>query len=779
MKKVLFILLFIMLLFPIYGQIIVSGIIINKTTKETVIGANIRNISRKVGCSSNRYGFFSIKLSQLPDTLVFSHIGFKSDTIIILKSTDTLKIELEESKTNISAFEVVAENPLINSTSMGVVKISTKQLKQLPTLGGEADAIKAFQMMPGVQSGNEGSSSLLVRGGSPDQTLILLDDVPIYYINHIGGFLSTIDVNTINEIKLIKGGFPAEYGNRLSGIMDIRLKNGNKQKHNVSMELGLISTKLFAEGPINKGKTTYMLSVRRCNFDLMSRLFFSVSDQYYSAGYTFYDAYAKITHTFNSKNTISISAYNGRDKVYNNLSKPYEMDPDRFINKGKMNTTWGNTLFSAKYNHQFSNRLFSSTTVGHSHFNYASTLESYQLEIATKAELYKSTYFHNSGIDDLLVKQDFDFFVKNKFRIKMGASFTNHSFNLGIYETSNPQNETKTGENIVNSQEFDIFEQNEIEFKHQFRANIGIHLNGYFVEGESFYSIQPRINISKSFKKTNSIKLSYAIMQQNMHLLSNNGVGVPVDLWVPATKRIVPQKSNQLSLGYYKIFGKNKYEFSSEIYYKKLINQIDYKEGINIFSNDFDWEHKVAVGGEGQSTGLEFLLQKKHGRLNGWVAYTLSYNYRKFDQLNNGDWYPYKYDRRHVFTIVGNYQISKNITLSSDFVFMTGNAITLPVGKYQNINLIGNYFVIPQETTYIYNGRNGSRMPKYHRLDLSLSFKKDLKRGSREWIISIYNVYSHNNAYYLYFTQDIKGNFHLNQMSLFPIVPSVLFKRIF
>ena len=779
MKKVLFILLFNALFFSIFGQGVVSGLIINKTTKETVIGANIRNTSLKVGCSSNRYGFFSIKLNQLPDTLIISYIGFKSDTIIIQKPTDTIKVELEESITNISTFEVVASQSLINSTSMGVVKISTKQLQQLPALGGEADAIKAFQLMPGVQSGNEGSSSLLVRGGSADQTLILLDDVPIYYINHIGGFLSTIDINTINEIKLIKGGFPAEYGNRLSGIMDIRLKQGNKKKHNVSMELGFISTKLFAEGPIDKGETTYMLSVRRCNFDLMSRLFFSISDQDYSAGYTFYDAYAKISHTFNSKNTISISAYNGRDKVYNNFSIPYEKNADKFVSIGKMKTKWGNTLFSAKYNHQFSSRLFSSTTVGYSHFNYANSLESYISDVANKDELHKSTYFHSSGIDDLLVKQDFDFFVKNKFRIKMGASYTNHSFNLGISKSSNPKNETETGKNIATSQEFDIYEQNEIEFKYQFRANIGVHLNAYFIEGESFYSIQPRINISKSFNKTNSIKISFAVMQQNMHLLSNNGVGVPVDLWVPATKKIVPQKSNQLSLGYYKIFGKNKYEFSSEVYYKKLINQIDYKEGINIFSSDFDWEHKVAVDGEGQSTGLELLLQKKQGKLNGWIAYTLSYNFRKFDQINNGDWYPYKYDRRHVFTIVGNYPITENITLSSDFVFMTGNAITLPVGKYKNINFVGDYYIIPQNTTYIYNGRNSSRMPNYHRLDLSVSFKKDLKRGSREWIISIYNVYSHNNAYYLYFTQDGKGNLHLNQMSLFPIVPSILFKRSF
>ncbi|RKX17042.1 MAG: hypothetical protein DRP35_11615, partial [Candidatus Zixiibacteriota bacterium] len=400
-------------------------------------------------------------------------------------------------------------------------------------------------------------------------------------------------------------------------------------------------------------------------------------------------------------------------------------------------------------------------------------------ETTGNVELNKSKYFHNSGIDDLLIKQDFDFFVNNKLRIKAGASFSNHSFNLGIYETSNSQSKTETGKNIANTREFDIYEQNEIKFKYQFRANIGVHINCYFVENKTFYSAQPRINISKSFNKTNSIKLSFAVMQQNMHLLSNNGVGVPVDLWVPATKKIVPQKSIQYSIGYYKIFGKNTYEFSSEIYYKKLINQIDYKEGINIFSSEFDWESKIAVGGEGQSSGLEFLLQKKYGKLNGWLSYTLSYNYRKFDQINNGDWYPYKYDRRHDFTIVGNYQITENIMLSSDFVFMTGNAITLPVGKYPTINNVENFYKIMQNITYIYNGRNGSRMPNYHRLDLSVSFKKELKKGSREWIISDYNVNSHNNAYYLYFTHDHQGNIHLNQMSLFPIVPSILFKRMF
>ena len=780
MKKPILLFIFCLILFRLSGQKIISGVIINNDNKEAIIGANIRDISNKSGCVSNNYGFFSIKTYQLPDTIIISYIGYRTDTIIVDETHLNLSVALEEKVSDIDVFEVVGTPSLISSTSTGVVKISPKQIKQLPTLGGESDAIKAFQLMPGVQSGNEGTSSLLVRGGTPDQTLTIMDDVPIYYLNHIGGFLSTIDVNTINSIKLIKGGFPAEYGNRLSGILDIRLKNGNKSNRKLSLALGLVSTKVFAEGPIDKkGKTTYMLSLRRCNFDLLTRLYFNWKKETYVAGYTFYDGYAKITHEFNPKNAISISIYNGRDKIFNDSEIPDIYDPDFYHYEGSMKVKWGNTLVSAKYNHQFSNKLFGSTTIGYSKFNYSNSLEN--LYVQTNSNVVADRIFqsYNSGINDFLAKQDFDYYVSDKLKIKAGASLTNHIFNLGLIESVKSRNDGEISNNIMNSYEIDVYEQNEIKLKYKIRMNIGIHYNQYLIQQKSYYSFQPRFNISKAFNKTNSIKMSFSVMQQNMHLLSNNGAGVPVDLWVPATTKILPQNSNQLSIGYYKIFGSNNYEFSTELYYKSLNNQIDYKEGVNLFSKGADWESKIETGGIGKSTGLEFLLQKKYGKLTGWLAYTLSYNYRKFTHINDGQWYPYKFDRRHVFTMVANYSLTKHISLSSDFVFMTGNAITLPVGQYPTYIYSNSSQSFMPNATYIYNGRNASRMPNYHRLDLSINFKKNLKRGSREWVVSIYNVYSHQNVYYLYLQEDRNNKVHLYQITLFPIIPSVLFRRNF
>lgn len=781
MSKIFLIFVFIFIWLHSRSQNIISGIITNKNGKETIIGANVRDISGKAGCSTNNYGFFSLKVDSLPVSILVSYIGYKTDTLIFNKAIENIKIELEENITIFNTFEVVASQNTINSTSIGVVKMSTKQLKILPTLGGESDALKAFQLMPGVQSGNEGTSGLLVRGGTADQTLIILDDIPIYYINHIGGFLSTIDVNTINEIKLIKGGFPAEYGNRLSGIMDIRLKTGNKEKLKSTLELGLISTKLFIEGPVINEKTTFMISLRRCNFDIGSRLFFNLTNQENVSGYTFYDGYSKITHTFNSRNSISFSFYNGRDKIFNNFTEPFLADPDNFQYEQNTRNRWGNTLTSAKYNHQFSHKLFSSSTIGYSKFNFANSFEGSLVEIPSYDVIDNGYSLYSSGINDIIIKQDFDYYHSNKLKIKTGISYTNHVFNLGLVKSKMSEVEIATGPNKFISQKVDVYEQNEIELHNNFRMNIGLHFNSYFADDKTFFSLQPRVNISKSFKKTNSIKMSFAIMQQNMHLLSNNGAGIPVDLWVPATKNIVPQKSTQISVGYYKIFEKYNYEFSSEIYYKNLSNQIDYREGVNLFTEESNWEYKVATNGLGKSTGLELLLQKKYGKLNGWIGYTLSYNYRKFDNINNGNWYPYKFDRQHIFTIVGNYPISKNITLSSDFIFMTGNAITLPIGKYPTFSEpeSGNSFSLVPYSTYLYGDRNSSRMPNYHRLDLSINFRKELKRGSREWVISIYNVYSHQNAYYLFFKTDINKNIHLYQMSLFPIIPSVLFKRSF
>jgi hypothetical protein len=772
-----------------FAQHTMQGFISDTKTGEKLIGCSVYISGTTEGVTSNNYGFYSIKANKLPARLVFSYIGYISDTLEFTTSGENTDIALTPKMSNLTQVEIKAKGVVTSSTRMGMLTIPMQQIKQLPALGGEVDVLKAFQLMPGVQGGNEGTSGLYVRGGTPDQNLVLLDDIPLYYVNHIGGFVSVFDVNAINDIKLIKGGFPARYGGRLSSVVDIRMKTGNSSGVKGEYGIGLLASRVFIEGPITKNKKTkFMFSLRRCNLDLVTRLLTRMQSSFeYSAGYTFYDMYSKITHQFDAKNSLSFSFYNGRDNIFFKQRDRVASGSDTFFDY-KSNVKWGNTLASFKWNHQYNSNVYGTLTFAYTHFDYLNGVEYEEKNKSDRKIIDKAGTSFVSGVNDLILKKDFDYFVSNSFSLKLGAGYTNHQFNPGMNNYKNASLDSTAGSPRLKSNEITAYAEGEFVLFKKLSANAGFHFNTYFVGGATFPSLQPRITVNYKMEQNWSIKSSFVYMQQNLHLLSNNGAGLPTDLWVPATTTTSPQYSYLYSLGLYHTLKDNGIELSLEGYYKSLNNQIEFSEGASFFGGTNNWEDKIERNGKGKSYGVEFLAQKEHGRLTGWIGYTLSYNYRKFDNINKGQWFPYKFDRRHYFTLVANYALNENIVFSGDFVFNTGNAITLPDGKYPTINEEFNYgsfaspfpvFTRVYDNTYTYPGRNQSRMPVYHRLDFAVRFIKEKKKGTREWVISVYNVYSRQNPYFVYMEHDKQKQLHLYQISLFPIIPSFTYVRSF
>jgi len=775
--------------FQTFAQYTMQGYISDKKTGEKLIGCTVQISGTTEGVTSNNYGFYSIKINKLPSWLVFSYIGYKSDTIEFVPADNNIDITLTQKTSNLKEVEIKSSANPATSPRMGVLTIPVKQIKQLPALGGEVDVLKVFQLMPGVQGGNEGTSGLYVRGGTPDQNLILLDDIPLYYVNHIGGFVSVFDINAINDIKLIKGGFPARYGGRLSSVVDIRMKSGNSSDIKGEFGIGLLASRIFIEGPaFNKNKTKFMFSLRRCNFDLATRLITRMqSGLVFSAGYTFYDLYSKITHEIDADNSYSVSFYNGRDNIFFKQRDQVASGSATFFDY-RANIKWGNTLASIKWNHQYNKNVFGTLTLAYTHFNYMNQVQYEEKYKSDKALVEEASTSFVSGVNDLILKKDFDYFISNNFSLKMGAGFTNHQFNPGMNNYNSTSIDSAAGSQRIYSNEITAYAEAEFSISPKINTNAGLHFNTYFVDGAIFPSLQPRITVNYNLRPDWSVKSSFVYMQQNLHLLSNNGAGLPTDLWVPATSTTSPQYSFLYSAGLFHTLGNKGIELSIEGYYKSLNNQIEFSEGASFFGGSNEWEDKIERNGKGRVYGVEFLAQKEHGRLTGWIGYTLSYNFRKFDNINQGEWFPYKFDRRHYFTIAANYTLKKNIIFSGDFIFNTGNAITLPDGKYPTINGDFNQGIYPStapmytqvyDNTYTYSGRNQSRTPVYHRLDFAVRFIKEREKGTREWVISVYNVYSRQNPYFVYMQHDKQKKLHLYQITLFPIIPSFTYVRSF
>lgn len=739
-------------------KITISGYIKEAISNEALIGASVVNANTKTGTSTNQYGFFSITVSAA-DTieLLISYQGYKiAAKKIAAKENIRIDIFLESSTGLLGEVVVTAgkNNRNVQKAQMGVIDVPLKAIKNLPVLLGERDIMKIIQLLPGVQGGQEGTTGFYVRGGNQDQNLVQLDEATVYNPNHLFGLFSTFNVNAVNNVQLIKGGFPAEYGGRLSSILNITMKEGNKTKYQVEGGIGLLSNNLTVQGPIQKNKSSFIISARRSHIDVLLKAFGTPKK---TTTYKFYDLNAKMNFECGKKDHLFISFFKGNDDAsYNN------------VNSLNYTTDFGNSTGTFRWNHLFGNKTFANTSVIYNDYNLA---------LSTSQNNYYSLLF--TGVKDVSAKSDITIIPNTKHKIKTGFTITRHqlspaSFSAQIPRRGNRLTINKDSIDKLNSTEMAFYTGDEFDLSEKFSVNYGIRVPFFTASGKTYSFIEPRITTKLSLGPVASIKASYTRMNQFLHLIPSSTAGLPTDIWVPSGKRTKPQSATQYALGYFRNFKDNDIETSMEVYYKKMDNQSLFGEGKQLkINSNLD---SLLVYGKGESYGAEFFVKKNTGKLTGWIAYTLSKTIQHFNDLNFGKKFPFKYDRRHVLSVTASYQLTKRWTFSTVFVFSTGAAFTVPTGRISTLNsgtiFEGNY--------YVYDSRNNYRFASYHRLDLSFANKKTVKlfkkHYEREWTFGLYNTYSRLNPYFVYFEIDaLTSKPTAKQVSLLPIVPSVSF----
>ncbi len=778
MKKLLIGLLFLnMALYSFSQEYTISGYMEDAISGEKLISANVFDYNSSKGTITNTFGFYSLTLPADTVNLSFSYIGFQTQDVNFVLTKDTiLNIKLGES-VELETVEISAERSkrIEEESQMSTIEVPIAQIKKIPALLGEVDVLKALQLLPGVQSGGEGQSGLYVRGGSPDQNLILLDGVPVYNASHLLGFFSVFNAYAIKDVKLIKGGFPARYGGRLSSVIEINMKEGDNKEIRGAASIGLISSKLTIEGPIRNENTSFILSGRRTYIDLLAKPFisrgFEEDGQDGGTGYYFYDLNAKINHRFSDRDRLYLSTYLGKDRFYFE-SKDNSGEFRDFIDT---DLGWGNVTTALRWNHLMNPKLFMNLTATYSQYEL-NTGSGFGTEILSSGDKEEISINYISGINDWALKLDFDYLPNPDHFIRFGVNGIYHDFKPGVFNlreedtATNYSFSSSVGQDDIDAQEYALYVEDDMKLNEAVKLNAGIHVSAFNVQGKWYGSFQPRLSGRYLFDNDLSIKGSFSTMRQYVHLLAYEGIGLPTDLWLPTTERVKPQDAWQVAVGAAKTFN-NEYEFSVEGYYKKMSNVISYLDGSGLFEFS-DWQDRVAQG-DGESYGTEFFIQKKRGRLSGWLGYTLSWSYRQFDEINFGERYPYRYDRRHDFSLVANYQWTDRISLAGSWVYGTGNAVTLA-----NSNYIGAFNGQNFEQTFggsFFEERNNFRMSAYHRLDVGINFTRQRKHYKRTWSIGAYNTYNRKNPFFIYEDFDSNGEFKLKQASLFPIIPYVTF----
>jgi hypothetical protein len=752
----------------------ISGHITDSETGEILIGAHVYDIESGYGTTSNEYGFYSISLSkERTCSLSCSYLGYYDAKLALTISNDTIinfrlkpGIEVGEVKVTASVYK--------QHETHGNLNLPVKLVKLLPSFGGEFDIMKTLQLMPGVQSGSEGNSGLYVRGGGPDQNLVLLDDVPLYYVNHLAGFISTFNADAINNVNLIKGGFPARYGGRLSSILDIRMKDGNMKEFQGSGSIGIVSSKIAIEGPIKVDTSSYILSARRFMYDLITMPLTKLAEDNV-IGYTFYDLNAKLNHKFSDKDRIYFSLYTGDDSslaLYN--------DPGEDNDRSKARIRWGNLVGAYRWNHIYNQKLFSNLSLSYSKFRFITKTSDIQ---DTGDSEYRYQGQFSSTIRDLGAKIDFSYYPGPRQSISFGGGTLHHTFHpwtnsYYISEDDNVILDTITGINDFSAWEHFVYIDDKIDIGRFLNIRAGVRGSWYVSDKLNYKRFDPRIALNVTPDQNTQLSLSYSEMQQYVHLLSYSNVGIPIDLWMPATENVPPSLSRQLSVGLTRKIFNSDYDISLEYYSKRMNNLIEYKPGVSIIESTEDWQDLIEKDGKGNSHGIELLLRKNTGSTTGWIGYTWSKTTHQFANLNNGNPYPFKFDRRHDISLVLMHKISENIDISAIWVYGTGNAFSLPVGKYNTSIDDGQYYDGEPERifhpAYIYAERNNYRMRSYHRMDFGANFRKDTRRGERTWNISIFNLYNRKNPYFYFMDYNWdNGKTTLKQKSLFPFMPSV------
>ena len=766
-----------------------SGYITDLETGEALVGVNIWTPELKLGTSSNTYGFYSLTLPKGTHIIRLSYIGYENNQFEIdLSNHLEFNFRLKPTDNMLNEVDVVAAEgqKIQEQVQMSKMDIPIKQLKSLPAILGEVDIMKTLQLLPGVQSGGEGTSGLYVRGGSPDQNLILLDGVPLYNVNHLFGFFSVFNADAISNVSLTKGGFPARYGGRLSSVLEIKMKEGNMNEFHGDATASIIASKMTLEGPLVKDKASFMISGRRTYLDVLARPFINAANRQnpettISPTYYFYDMNGKVNWKIGSKDRVYLSHFQGKD----DFGTKGRDDFDDYQAEFGFGLDWRNSITAARWNHQWSPKLFSNVTATRSIYNFNTRisqqerfLPNYPDTAGLEESAFAGLYF--SGIEDYGARMDFDFVPNPQHYIRYGAGWTNHKFSPGAtnfeFQQSGFNLDTTIGGAEIFSNEAFVYLEDEWNVNENFKIGYGLHLNTLLVEGESYSRLQPRIGMNYSLPGDIALKASYADMMQTVNLLTNEGLGLPTDLWVPSTANLKPQTSQQYAAGLAKNIGP--FEFSLEGYYKEMQNLVSYREGASfLFSIDNEsWEDKVTQG-EGTSYGMEVFAQKKVGKTNGWIGYTLSWSYRQFDEINGGERYFFTYDRRHDISVVVNHELAKNIDFSAAWVYGTGRAVTLPEFSYiAGLPEELSWWNFRQMTVERATDRNSYRYSPYHRLDLSLSFRKAHKNYERWWTISAYNAYNNLNPFFMETTRDASGNPQLREYGLFPIIPSIAYR---
>jgi hypothetical protein len=746
-----------------------SGYIKDAGSGEELIGAAIVIDRSGKGTVSNQYGFYSLSLLPGSYQIKFSFIGYNSQELLVsLDHNSKLDIELFEMLTQLEEVTVFAEGRKahIKKAEMGVNKLPIKSIKRIPALMGEIDVIKAIQLLPGVQASSEGASGFSVRGGNPDQNLILLDEATVYNASHLMGFFSVFNNDAVKDVKLYKGDIPVEYGGRLSSLLDVRMKEGNMKKFSASGGIGTISSRLTIEGPVIKNKTSFLLAGRRTYADIF--LPFAKDQDVRDSDLFFYDLNGKVNHIFNDKNRLFVSAYGGRDVFANPFAR----------------MAFGNQTYSLRWNHLFSDRLFSNFTIIHNRYDY---------ELGTP-EGDANSFIWQSRIKDYSAKADLSYFITPEHTFKFGlistyhdfmpgsarglgdqALFTeyilpsNYSLENGIYASA----ESSLGERwnlrygVRFSSIHNMGEATVYNFNQQYEAvDSSVYSRGDFFN--SWSGLEPRFAVSFLLGENSSLKASYSRTRQYIHLAQNSTAGTPLDIWFPSSPNVRPQVSDQVAAGYFRNLWNDKLEFSIEAYYKQMNNTIDFRDHANLILNRY-MEGELRIG-SARSYGLELLIRKDQGDLSGWISYTYSNTRREVEEINNGNPYAAPYDKPHDLAIVMNYEISSRLWVSANWVYSSGLPVTFPTGRFEYMGSIAP----------VYSERNAYRMPNYHRLDASISFRSKEKEGRRwrsEWIFSVYNAYARKNAWAINFVQDESNPSvtHAEMTYLFSVIPAITY----
>lgn len=745
----------------------ISGTIKDKSTGETLIGASVSFVGHPgIGVAANAYGFYSITMPEGKYTLLASFTGYAIDTITVdLHKDVTLNINLKTSQSQLKEVVVSAgsQRENITKTPAGVQKLSIEEIKNVPVLFGEKDVLKTIQLLPGIKSAGDGKSGFFVRGGSADQNMILLDEATVYNASHLLGFFSVFNSDAIKDISVYKGGMPAVYGGRLSSVEDIIMKDGNNQKFGVSGGIGLISSRLNVEGPIVKDKGSFEISARRTYADQFLHLSHDTTIK--NSQLYFYDINAKANYTFNDHNRVFLSGYFGKDVL--GL-------------KNRFGINWGNSTGTLRWNHIFNNKLFSNTSFIYSNFNYNISVSANNNDISI-----------TSKITDYHLKEAFNWYINTQNKIDFGIDVINHDIAPGNARASESSVINNLNLQHKHSIESAAYASHEWSATAKLKITYGIRVSSFAVMGEGdFYTYdkngvaidtahyssgqlvknyvipEPRLAVNYQLNDVSSVKLSYDRNAQNIHLLDNSTSGTPTSLYIPSSNNVKPEIADQVAVGYYRRFHNDSYNFSTEVYYKNMQNQIDYKNGAELQGNE-QVESQLLYG-SGRAYGWETYLQKNVGRFTGWLSYTLSRTEKKIAGINNGAYYPANQDQTHNISIVGMYKASKKWTLSATWVYNTGNAVSWPSGKFQ----------VDGVPVYYYTERNGYRMPAYHRLDLGATLDgKKTKKFEGSWTFSLYNAYGRSNPYLIQFQQDPKdpSKTQAEQVTLFRIVPSVTY----